>query len=479
MAGHGRAWLGLSTLGEARRGKDLIMDTIEPEVRFIAHALGGGNCFLTGAGGTGKTYTLRRLVESRRLHMDLTAPTGIAAINVGGRTIHRFTGMMLGPDKTKTDKEFYDDLLGHPYKPQKRAYGRIANCECLVIDEVSMLPGRQLDFVNFLFKHIRGNDRPFGGCQVITTGDFLQLPPVRKNNEPYDWAFNSKAWAEGNFKTFLLEKIRRQADADFIRALCEMRVGRISRTSAELLASRVVSNPDPKITRLFTHNAMVDKWNHIMLEDISAKEHTFTAVLDVGTGTESELEFLCKNVLAPEELKLKVGARVMFLINKYEYDESSKESYTLFVNGQTGVVQSLEGDFIVVRNEEGNEIHVGRNTWWSNAMKNTGASYTQFPLRLAYAATIHKTQGMTLDNGYVDIRAAREPGQAYVALSRMRTLGGIHLKEWPKILFTSNTAVSFYEQGINRGIGVPEKSEGKSTGTIIQPCVIPESNEPF
>lgn len=458
------------------------MDTIEPEVRFIAHALGGGNCFLTGAGGTGKTYTLRKLVQSDKLDMDLTAPTGIAAINVGGKTIHRFAGIMLGPDRTKTDQQFYDELLAHPYKPQKRAYGRILRCECLVIDEVSMLPGRTLDFLNFLFKKVRGDDRPFGGCQVITTGDFLQLPPVRKGAEPYDWAFNSKAWKEGNFKIFLLEKIRRQADADFIRALCEMRVGKISMESARLLASRVVSNPDPAITRLFTHNSMVDKWNHIMLEDLPSEERTFKAELEIGEGTESELEYLCKNVLAPEELKLKVGARVMFLINKYEYDEGSKESYTLFVNGETGIVTGFEGDFIAVKNKEGHTIHVGRNTWWSDPMKNKGASYTQFPLRLAYAATIHKTQGMTLDNGYVDIRAAREPGQAYVALSRMRTLGGIHLKEWPKILFTSNVAVSFYEQGIGSGIsganagGVPKEAPKQSpvvTGPrIIRPVTI-------
>jgi len=416
-------------------------DIIDPAKEFLDYAIKErGNSFLTGVAGTGKSYNLRKFVQSGAVRADVCASTGVAALNVSGSTIHRFTGMLIGPSRDQKDHEYYSDLLNHPYHPLKRAQRRIGSCSCLVIDEISMLPGRQLDFVNYLFKEIRGSSRPFGGCQVILIGDFLQLPPVRRGNDPYDWAFTSKAWEEAGFKMFQLQKIHRQDEPNFVQALCGLRMGKMTWADAKLMSSRVTAHPNSEIVRLFTHNLAVEKWNNLMLGDLPGEEKVFKASL---AGPESETAFLVKNLLTPEELHLKPGALVAFTVNKYDYENGGS---VIFVNGQQGRVVSIN-DYHIVVESNGHQILVSPHTWKFDPRKDEGGSFTQFPLRLAYALSIHKSQGLTLDNAYVDIRAAREPGQAYTACSRVRTLAGLHFKEWPKICFTSEKAVQFYESG--------------------------------
>ena len=209
------------------------MRVLTPENRFRAAALGGDNCFLTGAGGTGKSTQLRAFIAECPRRVSVTAPTGVAALNVGGMTIHRFCGMLLGPAAGQSNEDYFAQLQRDPRRSILAGFNRVRRCEVLVIDEISMLPGRQLEFVEFLFRRLRGRDEPFGGCQVIATGDFLQLPPVRTSEtEPYDWAFQSPAWAAAEFRTFLLEKVRRQDEAAFVRALADFRVGRVWGDSA-------------------------------------------------------------------------------------------------------------------------------------------------------------------------------------------------------------------------------------------------------
>src|SRR2546427_3606161 len=168
---------------------------LTPERRFAAAAQGGRNCFLTGMAGTGKSTTLKRYIVESLKRVDVTAPTGVAALNVGGMTIHRFCGMLLGPQAGQSNEDYFEVLRRDPRRSVLAGFNRVRRCEVLVIDEISMLPGRQLGFVEYLFRRLRGRDQAFGGCQVIVTGDFLQLPPVRTNEgEPYDWAFQSSAW---------------------------------------------------------------------------------------------------------------------------------------------------------------------------------------------------------------------------------------------------------------------------------------------
>ena len=412
---------------------------ITAELRFLAAATGGRNCFLTGMAGTGKSTLLRRFISQSFRQVDVTAPTGVAALNVGGMTIHRFCGMLLGPQAGQSNEDYFDQLERDKRRSILAGFNRVRRCDVLVIDEISMLPGRQLEFVEFLFRRLRCCNDPFGGCQVIATGDFLQLPPVRiGETSPYDWAFLSPAWAVAEFKTVMLDTVRRQDEAQFVRALGDFRVGRVWGESARLLQSRVRSNPPATMPRLFTHNVQVDKWNEFQLSELPGDESSFEAEQ---TGPEHQLAFLVKNLLTPPTLRLKRGAMVMFTVNKNATETSS----TKFVNGQVGMVEEILDGTVVVRLATGERLAVERFTWRYDSQDENSAAFVQFPLRLAWAMTIHKSQGLTLDSAYLDIRAAREPGQAYVAVSRVRTLAGLNFKDWFKGLHVSTEAIQFYK----------------------------------
>lgn len=414
-------------------------EAVTQEKRFAAAAQAGRNCFLTGMAGTGKSTTLRAFIRDSIKRVDVTAPTGVAALNVGGMTIHRFCGMMLGPQPGQSNEDYYEALRRDPRKSILAGFNRVGRCEVLVIDEVSMLPGRQLEFVEYLFRRLRGRDEPFGGCQVIATGDFLQLPPVRtKDSEPYDWAFQSRAWEAAEFKTISLEIVRRQDEPAFVRALSEFRVGHVWGDTARLLQSRVRSFPPAGMPRLFTHNVQVDKWNSFQLSELPGEESALEAEQ---TGPEHQREFLTKNLLTPATLRLKPGAMVMFTVNKNE----SGRREPLFVNGQMGVVEDIQPGAVTVKSHD-EVIRVEPFTWRYDSNDPEAATFSQFPLRLAWAMTIHKSQGLTLDSAYLDIRAAREPGQAYVAVSRVRTLAGLQFKEWFRGVHVSPEAIHFYQK---------------------------------
>ena len=427
-------WPGYEALADA---------VLTPENRFRAAALGGDNCFLTGAGGTGKSTQLRAFIADlavgHKRRVSITAPTGVAALNVSGMTIHRFCGMLIGPAAGQSNEDYFAQLERDPRRSILAGFNRVRRCEVLVIDEISMLPGRQFEFVEFLFRRLRGRDEPFGGCQVIVTGDFLQLPPVRTGEtERYDWAFQSPAWVAAGFRTFVLEKVRRQDEPAFVRALAEFRVGHVWGDTARILQSRVRGNPPATMPRLFTHNVQVDKWNGFQLSELPGDEAILHAEQ---SGPELQREFLTRNLLTPATLYLKPGALVMFTVNKNEAGRTEP----LFVNGQIGTVEAVEPDAVLVRAKEGGCIRVERFTWRYDSNDDDSASFSQFPLRLAWAMTIHKAQGLTLDSAYLDIRAAREPGQAYVAVSRVRTLAGLNFKEWFKGVHVSPEAIEFYQ----------------------------------
>ena len=380
-------------------------------------------------------------------------------------TIHRFCGMLIGPAAGQSNEDYFAQLQRDPRRSILAGFNRVRRCEVLVIDEISMLPGRQLEFVEFLFRRLRGRDEPFGGCQVIVTGDFLQLPPVRTSEtEPYDWGFQSPAWAAARFRTFMLEKVRRQDEAAFVRALADFRVGRVWGDSARILQSRVRSNPPSTMPRLFTHNVQVDKWNLFQLSELPGEE---TILQAEQSGPDLQRAFLTRNLLTPATLQVKPGALVMFTVNKNEPGRAEP----LFVNGQIGTVVEAEvrgrrsevgvghgllspalssgggeGERIWVRVKDGRVIPVERFTWRYAQDDPESASFSQFPLRLAWAMTIHKAQGLTLESAYLDIRAAREPGQAYVAVSRVRSLAGLNFKEWFKGVHVSPEAIEFYRQ---------------------------------
>lgn len=428
--------------------------TPDPDQRIaLARINEGRNCFLTGAAGTGKSSAtveaIRRRLGDRSLKV--CATTGVAALNLRDKlaamfgqhvdtsTIYRWAGIGLGP----RDGQSFDEYLGYM---RTRGYSwqgacrRIRGTRTLIIDEVSMLPGRILDFVDYVCRAVREDLRPFGGIQVIAVGDFLQLPPVAKTGK-YDWAFQSDTWEALDFSAVSLRTVHRQDDPDFISILNQFREGTVTREGAEILKRRVAMFPKSSILRLFTHNSQVDKWNAYQLGAIDAPETTFDAE---GEGPTEEIEWLQKNLVTPTRLTIKPGARVMVTAN---LRDPSQQDALLAANGDLGTVIGWDRTSIRVALDNGREITMEPHAWEYDptSEKETGV-FRQFPLRLAWACTIHKSQGLTLDSALIDIRAAREPGQAYVAISRVKSLSGLHLKDWFQGMFISPQAKEFHRR---------------------------------
>lgn len=401
---------------------------------FATLAKAKRNVFLTGQAGTGKSTVLREWMAGEGRDADVVAPTGIAALNVGGMTVHRWAGIGIGPEPDEPFLDFARYLSNVPSAYARDARQRIRSCRTLVIDEVSMLPGRVLDFLNFWLRFCRDDDRPFGGIQIIATGDFLQLPPVRVDQQPYDWAFESQSWTEADFATVRLKKIWRQTDLKYLETLSDVRRGRLSARSSKTLEQCVKMFPPARLTRLCTHNRDAAKVNFAMLDDLPLPEFVYEA--SFSTSNEKVQAWFDKNSITPMRLALRLGARVMFTANDRE---------GRFVNGTTGWVDSMTTNSVTVATDEGATILVRVYEWVLNPRNRNSEKMWQIPLRVAYAMTIHKSQGTTLPGAYIDIRAALEPGQAYVALSRVKTLEGLWLKASPTYLSVCPRALKFQE----------------------------------
>jgi ATP-dependent DNA helicase PIF1 len=431
------------------------MNLSPQQLRAVEIVESGASVFLTGMAGTGKSTVTTAIVGRSMRRVDLCATTGIAAINLQQQfleragitvrtyTIYRYAGIGLGPAAGQSFEQYAWYLEQNMTRSRRAAYQRILSAECIIIDEISMLPGRVLDFLDFHFRRVRRVDRPFGGIQIVAVGDFLQLPPVAKDGR-YDWAFMSAAWKAAAFASCYLDQIFRQNEPAFIDALNDFRVGRISGPTAKILASRVARFPRREIPRLFTHNVQVDKWNHYQLENIEDEEvRTFAARMQ---GPDEQVEFLVKNLVTPSELQLKRTARVMFTANL------TLDGEMIAANGECGTVAAFDrmalstDAAILVRKDDGREVVVEPFSWNFDPQDENSATFTQYPLRLAYSMTIHKSQGLTLSEALIDIRAAREPGQAYVALSRVKSLKGLSLKDYFKGVFVSPEAIEFYRR---------------------------------
>lgn len=423
----------------------------------IARVNEGKNTFITGAAGTGKssvtTEVIRRRIGDRSLKV--CATTGVAALNLRDKlkaifgedvdtsTIYRWAGIGLGPRPGQSFDDYLAYMKTRGYSWQG-ACRRIRGTTTLIIDEVSMLPGRILSFIDLVCRVVRDDHRPFGGIQVLAVGDFLQLPPVAKTGR-YDWAFACPTWHELDFSCVSLRTVHRQDEPVFVGLLNQFREGKVTKEGAAALKKRVAVFPNSRILRLFTHNTQVDKWNAYQLGAIDRPEQTFDAV---GEGPSTEIEWLQKNLVTPTHLTIKVGARVMVTAN---LPDPSKQDALLAANGDIGTVENWVNGEIVVRLDSGNMINVRPHTWEYDPTADTKTGkFIQYPLRLAWACTIHKSQGLTLDEALIDIRAAREPGQAYVALSRVRAMSGLHLKDWFQGMFVSSDAIAFH-RAIERG----------------------------
>lgn len=385
--------------------------------KALAILKSGRNVFLTGSAGAGKTYVLNQYIQYLKEHkvgIAVTASTGIAATHMNGQTIHSWSGIGI---RDEISAKHLSNL-----KEKKYFRDKMDAVKVLIIDEISMLHRNQIELVNRVLKYFKGNELPFGGIQVVFSGDFFQLPPIGNDLESsrQKFAFMSDAWLEAEPTICYLTEQHRQLENDLNIILNEIRDGNVSQKSIDLLESRVDFHPDEgeQETKLYTHNADVDRINKMYLEQIGKASRFFPAQVK---GNEALIEILKKSVLALENLELKTGAQVMFVKNNYEMG---------YVNGTLGTVSGFtDKGNPLVRTRDNDLIEAKPETW---AIEDeTGkpmASFVQVPLRLAWAITVHKSQGMTLDAAMIDLSRAFEKGQGYVALSRLRDLTGMKLR---------------------------------------------------
>jgi hypothetical protein len=417
------------------------IDTTEQVIQLINQT--NQNIFLTGKAGTGKTTLLKKIVATTYKNFIIVAPTGVAAINAGGVTIHSMFQLPFAP---LLPTDYYNNYSGQPtfetrktilrhfkVRADKRAI--LNSLELLIIDEVSMLRPDTLDAIDLMLQYVRFNKKPFGGVQVLFIGDLMQLPPIIRNHEwdvmsqYYDGKFFFHAQVLYQEQPIYIEltKIWRQDDAYFIHILQKLRMNEIDEEVIDALEPYVDTKFDiknnPGYIVLTTHNQQAETLNEEALADIRQKEYTFEAeIVD---------DFPENFYPIDRELRLRQGAQVMFIKNDLAFEKR-------YYNGKIGFVKSISGGELIVRFPEENvEIEVDKFTWENirytvnpmtqDIQEDIQGTFTQYPLRLAWAITVHKSQGLTFEKAAIDISKIFAPGQAYVALSRLTSLQGLKL----------------------------------------------------
>jgi ATP-dependent exoDNAse (exonuclease V) alpha subunit len=375
----------------------------------------GANVFLTGEPGSGKTHLVNQYVaylRSNGIEPAITASTGIAATHIGGLTIHSWSGIGIRRDLTKYDL----DHIGQ----NRNVVRRVGKAYILIIDEVSMLSARTLSMIELVTRELRRNEEPFGGLQVILVGDFFQLPPVDRREDlvSEQFAFGSSAWSALNPLVCYLSEQHRQEDAVFLEFLSAIRRAVVNESHRQLLRTRYAPKPKDGITQLYSHNVDVDEINNAELTKLAGAEKTFQMT---SHGGEKLVLALKRGCLSPEILALKVGARVMFTKN-----DVTRHQYS---NGTLGTVTGFvkEGGWPVIKTNAGKTIFAETDEWQIEDNGRVLARISQIPLRLAWAMTVHKSQGLSLETAHMDLSQTFEYGQGYVALSRVRTLAGLSL----------------------------------------------------
>ncbi|MDR2077925.1 MAG: AAA family ATPase [Rickettsiales bacterium] len=408
----------------------------ESQKLAIDTIVAGNSVFIGGAAGTGKSYLLKHLKTLKDKNVQITATTGIAAINVGGVTLHSWAS--LGVEKIPVMEIARKILSPRGIKTREK----ILATDILAIDEVSMLSQETFEMLSTLLEAVRGNEKPFGGIQLVLMGDFFQLPPVNSSR----YCFESPLWSKAKIETVILKEIFRQLDKDFIELLNNIRYGIIRKSDISLLKSRFnIPHSGPMWpTVLTTHNMPAEIINLEKLNFLSGQERIYKAKY---TGDTDKIDIFRKNSLAKDTLILKIGSQVMMLKNSYQ----SKG----IINGSTGIIVGFSEKkcYPVVNFENGQQLTIIPETWEISSFNvNTGeievlATMTQIPLILAWAITVHKSQGMTIDKIECDLKNSFSEGQIYVALSRARNLEGLFIKSFDvNLVKTNEKVINFYSQ---------------------------------
>jgi ATP-dependent DNA helicase PIF1 len=409
--------------------KDL--DLSNEQAQALELLRSGENVFISGGAGSGKSYLIRAFRnEIDPKAMPILASTGAAAVLIGGRTFHSFFGLgiMEGGPLATLERARKDP----------RVMKRVAQVDGVIIDEISMIPSDAFETAELIARAARGSGLPWGGMSIVTVGDFAQLPPVSKSTiRP--WAFRSKVWEETQFQSVVLSQNQRVSDDDFISILQDVRAGNVSQRVANFLDSRQrEDDQDDKAIRLFPRRDQSEFFNQKELAEIRGQD---VFVDTIYIGEEKFVESLKRSSPVPERLHLKAGCRVMFIQN---------DPQKRWVNGTRGTIVDFEADKIKIAKDGGREVTAEKTTFsLQNAEGKIVASLINFPIILAYATTIHKSQGATLDELWVDLSRLWEPGHAYVALSRLKTADGLRLLGWSKSSFKVDPEVVKFYQKIN------------------------------
>ena len=411
--------------------------------RCFDAAMSGQNLFVSGPGGVGKSFVIKHIIEefrARQHKFRIAASTGVAALNVGGSTIHALLGTRIA-GTIKEAKEY------HGTNAMQKAQNRLNFIQTLIVDEVSMLSGDYITMMDWWLQQVRSNYEPFGGLQLILCGDFLQLPPVEKDNKAeYRFAIDSPSWEKAKMETIDLQRSFRQEDQTFVNALNRVRFGEYTKEIRKVFrpcVGRVLVEP----THLVATNKEADQINFDKLREhpgeLFQAKPRFQFFTKYPKGV---AEKMVRNSLTDSPLGLKIGVPVLLLKNHKE---------GMYVNGSRGLVKSIsvndqnEISSILVTLDTGKAVIVNKEDWEQvDGDQRVQAIMTHFPVRLGWALTIHKSQGLTLDNVEIDLSNGFACGQAYVALSRMRSLEGLSLTIPidPSIVKAEPRLVEFYDK---------------------------------
>jgi ATP-dependent DNA helicase PIF1 len=394
---------------------------------------GYSNIFLTGAAGCGKSFLLKHFLrEQKESVFPILASTGAAAILVGGRTFHSFFGLgiMEGGLQATIDRAVEN----------KRLVKRLRQTEGVVIDEISMISGPTLRAAESIARKVLDPQRPWGGIRVIAVGDFAQLPPVNPFSRVKEWAFLDEVWKRSEFQGIVLRQIMRTQDQEFLEVLQSVREGVVTKAVSDFLNSRALEVPKKfDGTRLFARKDHVDHYNLQHLEKIDAPAFRFATRY---TGKDREVENFKKNAPIADVITLKEGALIMLRMNDPERQ---------WVNGSLGHIDKITDEKLFIRLLKGREIEVEKTDFTLlDADGNPAVTARNFPISLAWAVTIHKAQGTTLEETWMDIRGLWEPGQAYVALSRATSPEGLYIEGWDSRSIFTDPAVREFHKSVDK-----------------------------
>ncbi|KYN05356.1 PREDICTED: ATP-dependent DNA helicase PIF1 [Cyphomyrmex costatus] len=402
----------------------------EEQAQVLNAVLSGKNVFFTGSAGTGKSFLLRKIISALPPDGTMaTASTGVAACHIGGITLHQFAGIGLG---TGT-KERCIQLASRPFSTSTWR-----KTKHLVIDEVSMVDGDFFDKIEEVARHVRRTERPFGGIQLILCGDFFQLPPVSKTNDKAKFCFQSDAWQKCVHFNFELRIVHRQKDEAFVKILNNIRIGRVTDDIVDILketAKQKIESNGILATRLCSHVKEADEINEFQLNELKGENKVYTAL----DSDSSMTPMLDQQLPIPGKLILKVGAQVMLMKN---INVNSG-----LVNGARGVVIDFKKDIPIIKLRSGTHYEAKMEKWTIKTSSGAVINRKQIPLKLAWAFSIHKSQGLTLDCVEMCLSRVFDAGQSYVALSRAQSLQSLRVLDFNSQQVWANTAVlEFYKK---------------------------------